>query len=138
MTPQTGERAPVFSIGLVVGGRTPSNLAWTHEIAMLTKDVIAVRAGVESPLHLNVVFHVAGNLLQPEFEGVRTATFNKADAALMVQVALVESAPADPRAELISLLDSAVEEAEAWSKRRGIAFDREPFAQMLGLVVRFR
>jgi hypothetical protein len=42
--------------------------------------------GTESTL--NVVFHVPGSIFQPEFRGIRTGTFSKAKATLMVQVAV--------------------------------------------------
>ena len=132
MTREPDEQVKVFSIGSVVGGRTPSNRAWSDEIAQLTREAVAARAGVQAPLNLNVVFHVAGNLLQPDFEGVRTGTFRKAERLLMVQVALAETAPPKPRAELLTLLAHAVTEAEAWSNRRRVAFDREPFVRILG------
>lgn len=126
------EQAKVFSIGSVVGGRTAGNRAWTDEIARLTSEVVAARAGMEAPLNLNVVFHVAGNLIQPDFEGVRIGTFRKAQRLLMVQVALSEAAPPEPRPELLGLLEDAVAEAESWSIRRRVAFDREPFTLVLG------
>lgn len=132
MTREPEEQAKVFSIGSVVGGRTAGNRAWTDEIARLTSEVVAARAGMEAPLNLNVVFHVAGHLIQPDFEGVRTGTFRKAQRLLMVQVALAEAAPAEPRAELLALLEDAVAEAEAWSLRRQVVFDREPFTRVLG------
>lgn len=134
MKREPDDQAKVFSIGSVVGGRTPGNRAWTDEIARLTMEAVAARAGVEAPLNLNVVFHVAGNLVQPEFEGVRTGTFRKAERLLMVQVSLAELAPANPRSELLSLLQSAVAEAEAWSKRRRLTFDREPFVRILSIL----
>lgn len=136
MAREPDEHAEVFSIGSVIGGRTPGNRAWREEIAHLAKDVVAARAGLESPLNLNIVFHVAGHLLRPEFEGVRTGAFRVADRLLMVQIALPDSAPANPRAELLSLLQSAVAEAERWSKRKGLAFDHEPFVRILSLLTR--
>lgn len=132
MTREPEEQAKVFSIGSVVGGRTAGNRAWTDEIARLTSEVAAARAGIEAPLNLNVVFQVAGGLIQPDFEGVRTGTFRKAQRLLMVQVALPEAAPAEPRAELLALLEDAVAEAEAWSLRRRVAFDLAPFTRVLG------
>lgn len=132
MTREPEEQAKVFSIGSVVGGRTAGNRAWVDEIARITSEVVAARAGMEAPLNLNVVFHVAGDLIQPDFEGVRTGTFRKAQRLLMVQVALSEVAPAEPRPELLGLLEDAVAEAEAWSLRRRVAFDRDPFTRVLG------
>lgn len=87
-------------------------------------------------MKINVVFHVSGHLLQPDFEGVRTGTFRKADKLLMVQVALAATDPPDPGAELLILLQSAVDEAEAWAARKRVAFEREPFERILDLVAR--
>lgn len=134
MTREPDEEARVLSIGSVVGGRTASNRAWIDEIALLTRDVAAAREGVRSTLNINVVFHVAGNLRQPDFEGVRTGTFRKADSLLMVQVALPERAPPLPRRALLGLLERAVADAQGWSDRRHLAFDPEPFRRILSAV----
>ncbi|WP_146184913.1 hypothetical protein [Agromyces badenianii] len=76
---------------------------------------------VESPLALNVVFHVDGKLAANEFTGVRTGHFSKKDSHLMVQAA-VPSGPVENRqAVLLSLLRDAVAEAETFAKKRGIA-----------------
>jgi hypothetical protein len=111
LTRATDEEARVFSIGSVVGGRTANNLAWIDEIARLTSDVAAARVGVGSTLNLNVVFNVAGNLLRPDFEGVRTGTFRKADSLLMIQVALPEVVPPLPRQALLALLERVIADA---------------------------
>ncbi len=131
MTSGCDEDVQVFSIGSVVGGRTASNRGWTDEIAQLTRDSIGARAGLQARVNLNVVFHVAGNLIQPDFEGVRTGSYRKAQSLLMVQIALSEAAPSAPRLELLSLLEDAFAEAEAWSRSRRLAFDREPFMRIL-------
>ncbi len=128
------ESTRALSIGIIIGGRTPRNRAWIDELNKLTEDVMRVRADIEAPLNLNVVFHVAGNLLQPEFEGVRTGSFRKADMLLMVQVALVESAPSNARAHLLAMMKIAVAEAETWSLRKRLAFDREPLMRILSLL----
>lgn len=81
------------------------------------------RGQLTSPLHLNVVFQIPGNLLKPEFEGVRTSEFSKMDRLLMVQVALPEEPPTDIDAYLKEKLISAVDEAERWARKRGAAED---------------
>lgn len=134
MTREPDEETGVFSIGSVVGGRTASNRSWIDEIARLTRDVAAARVGVDSTLSINVVFHVAGNILQPDFEGVRTGTFRKVDSLLVVQVALPEGAPPLPRQALLALLDRAVVVAQGWSVRRRVPFDPEPFRRILRAV----
>jgi hypothetical protein len=48
---------------------TPTQQTWRRAIGALGKDVVAVRNGVESPLRVNVVYHVDGKLAPIEFEG---------------------------------------------------------------------
>jgi hypothetical protein len=130
------EQTDVLSLGSIVGGSTSTNRAWRDEIARLTKDVISSRTGLVSTVHLNVVFHVAGNIIQPEFEGVRTGTYRKSDHLLMVQVALFEPAPSDPRRHLLASLHQAVEAAERWSAGRRIAFQAQPLLEIIERIER--
>src|SRR5690242_4632491 len=39
---------------------------------------------------LDIVFHVPGSLLKPEFTGVRTARFSRKERKLMLQIAVPE------------------------------------------------
>jgi hypothetical protein len=117
------ERAESLSIGSVVGGATPSTRRWSDAISSLTREVIDARAGVETPLNVNVVFHVPGNILKPDYEGERTGRFSKRLALLMVQVALPEEPPDDIAAYLRVRLAAAVGEAEQWAAKRRIASD---------------
>jgi hypothetical protein len=80
--------AKTLSIGMIVGGRTFGNRSWVGSIQQVMKDVIAAPEGVDSDINVNVEFHVPGNFLTPEFDGVRTGTFRKAGSLLKVQVAL--------------------------------------------------
>lgn len=108
-----------LSIGSVVGGPTPANAGWRQAIRELALAVQDARADTASPLNVNIVFHVHGNVVQPDYEGVRTGRYSEADRLLMVQVALPETAPDDPGAYLRAQAMRALDEAEAWSAKRG-------------------
>ena len=113
-----GEPVKVLSLGSVVGGRTLANRGWSEAIRGLTREVADHREGVSSDINVNVEFHVPGNLLRPEFEGVRTGAFRKSDSLIKVQVALPEEPPADPRAFLLTCVWEALEAVDLWSRRR--------------------
>ena len=112
------EPVHVLSIGSVVGGLTPANSAWRQGIRKLSQRVAEARFGSTSPLNVNVVFQVPGNMLTPDFEGVRTGTFSEEERLLMIQVALPEEPPEDVDADLRDRLVAAVDEAEQWARRR--------------------
>jgi hypothetical protein len=87
----------------------------------LARQVKALRAGVESPLNVNVVYQIPGEVLQIDFTGVRTGRYSASKHLLLVQAAV----PAEPIPEsndfLLGLLQSAIEEAERFAVRRRIA-----------------
>jgi hypothetical protein len=118
-----GEPIYVLSLGWVVGGSTLANRAWRDAIRAVTDQVIEARTGVESSLNVNVVFQVPGNIITPDFSGVRTGRFSKEDNLLMVQVALPEEVPPDAERYLIDAVHEALDEAERWANKRGIASD---------------
>ena len=118
------ERPDALSIGAVYGGTWSIDESWKPVIRRVMQQVIAMRRGVESPLNVNVVFHVDGELLPPvDFEGVRTGKFSRRSMHLMVQAAVPRHALNDQRVVLLGLLRTAVTEAEAFALRRGIAAD---------------
>lgn len=117
------EPAEVLSIGSVVGGSTSTNRRWREAIGELTHAVADARADIASPLNVNVVFQVPGNVVQPDFEGARTGRYSKADRLLLVQVALPDEVPDDPDGYLREALTDAIGEAEEWARRRSIAPD---------------
>lgn len=88
----------------------------------LTRRIAALQAGVVTPLNVNVVYHVPGEILAPDYEGVRTGRFSRRDSLLMVQAAVPSSAE-DKDAVLRALLLQAIDEAERWAKRKGLAND---------------
>lgn len=111
-----------LSIGVVFGGSQEVDEAWRPETQSLMKAVIEAREGLVSPLSVNVVFHVEGRLLPPvAFEGVRTGSYSRKLTLLMVQAAVPREPQDDRRGVLLSLLREAVDEAEAFARRRKIA-----------------
>lgn len=112
------EPVKVLSLGSVIGGRTFANRGWSEAIRELTRQIARHRDGVESDISVNIEFHVPGNLLRPEFEGVRTGAFRKKDSLIKVQVALPEQTPADTRSVLIREILAALDEVDAWASSR--------------------
>jgi hypothetical protein len=82
---------------------------------------------------VNVIFHVPGELLEPEFTGVRTGHFSKRDSLLLVQVALPRKPPEDLSGFLKAAAQAAVDEAERWAQRKGIARDLNELHAILEL-----
>jgi hypothetical protein len=120
---EADEAAEVLSIGSVVGGATPRNAPWRDAIRNLAVGVKEARSGVQAPLCLNIVFHVPGNILKPEFSGTRTGTFSRRRALLMVQVALPDEPPPDADRYVISAAHAAISTAGGWAEQRGVDVD---------------
>lgn len=116
------EEPHILSIGSVVGGVGPRARAWNEPISELTRRVANARSGVESPLNLNVVFHVPGEVLPINDEYVRAGRYDSQTRHLMVQATVPESLPKQPDRFLISRLSEAVDAAEEWARRRGVAY----------------
>jgi hypothetical protein len=117
------EAAQTLSLGWITGGSTLANKPWDSAIRDLCFRIDDARKGIDAPLNLNVVFHVPGNMLKPEFVGVRTGRFSKARALLMVQAALPEAPPPNPMGYLKDVILQAIDEAERWAVRRRVAAD---------------
>ena len=125
------EAAEPLSIGVIIGGTTPANKGWTEPLRALSQRVTAARAGVDVPLAVNVVFHIPGRLLQPEFEGVRTGSYSRKRSILMVQATLPEQPPDDPYAHLLIVTLRAIDEVEPWSKRRRVDVDLDALREIV-------
>lgn len=122
----------MLSIGAVYGGTWSIDESWMPDIQRVMQEVMELRHGVVSPLNVNVVFHVDGDLLPAvDFEGVRTGRFSRRSMHLMVQAAVPRDAVDDRRAVLLGLLRAAAVEAEAFARKKGIAAD---LSQIRGIV----
>jgi hypothetical protein len=117
------EPAKLLSIGTVIGGATAANRGWREPIRDLSSRVSRARDGLCAPLNLNVVFHIPGHILQPEFKGVRTGSYSRARSLLMVQVTLPEQPPDEPLDHLTHAVLLAIDEAGHWAERRRVAID---------------
>ncbi len=100
----------------------------------LSMDVSEIRDQLESDFNINVEFQIPGHLLSPDFQGVRTGAFRKADRLLKIQVAVPVDPPDDLYAYGIQAMRDAVDAAEAWSVRRRVEFDAAPFRSLLALL----
>jgi hypothetical protein len=110
-----------ITIGSIVGGVTRPARSWRELIVDMS--LRAKEAGVdrESPLRVNLVFHVGGEVSEPEFEGVRTGRYWKEDCVLMVQIAIPQMpVPPDAKSYLLSRMQEAVTAAEDYGRRRGL------------------
>jgi hypothetical protein len=78
---------------------------------------------------LDVVFHVAGSLLQPEFSGVRTGRFSRKERMLQVQIAVPPEVVVseDPYPFLAARVLDAVRLAAPVFSKAGIAYPEEEY-----------
>jgi hypothetical protein len=121
----------VLSIGMIVGGRTQTNARWVEAVRALTRAVMVAREGIESDIKLNVEFHVPGHILIPEFEGVGTGVFRKADSLLKVQAALPTEVPDDPGRFLVGSVLQALDEVDSWAAAKPVQCDTKPLRDLV-------
>jgi len=125
----TPEAEAVLSIGLMAGGSGADVRRWRDGIMALARRVKSLRQGMESPLNVNVVYQVPGEVLQElAFAGVRTGRYSTGRRLLLVQVAVPTEPPANMDDFLLDMLQTAVEEAERFALRRGLT--EEPLVQL--------
>ena len=117
----TTDAAPALLVGAVLGDSDRENMAWSRAIGALSREAEVLSSGVETPLRVNVVYHVAGQIAPNEFEGVRTGRFNRGKGLLEVQAAVTSRSSAESRELLLQLIEDAITAAEAFAKRRAIA-----------------
>lgn len=106
---------PILSIGAVAGGASASR-AWENAIKRAAQRVIRLREGRSSPLAVNVVYQIPGEVMTPDFEGVRTGQFSRKDRRLLVQVALPHEPAHDADQEVVDRLSEAIELAEEFAR----------------------
>lgn len=134
MTDSIPDRPKSLSVGVIVGGFTAESKTWREALIRLSRSVSGIRDQFDSDLNINVEFHVPGHLTSPDFEGIRTGTFRKADRLLKIQVALPVVPPGEPYAYGVQAMQEAIDTAEAWAGRRNIEFDPSPLRSLLALM----
>lgn len=120
-----------LTIGVLNMGVTAHNRAWGPRIADLRERVNTASDGISSSLRINVVFQIPGDLLQPDFEGMRTGSFRSSDNLLLVQVALPEAPPNDADF-LVGLMEAVPELVSKWAARRRLEADLAPLETIIG------
>ncbi len=105
----------------MVGGTGQEARRWGDAAMEIARGVKALRGGVESPLNVNVVYQVPGEVVPVDFSGVRTGRYSSAERLLLVQAAVPGGAPPHATETLLDLLDSALEAAEGFARRKGIS-----------------
>lgn len=134
VTESTPNRPKPLSVGVIVGGFTPESKIWREALMRLSRDVSGIRDQCNSDVNINVEFQIPGHIISPDFQGVRTGAFRKADRRLKIQVALPVDPPDDPYAYGVQTMREAVDAAEAWSGRRRIEFDPAPLRSLIALL----
>ena len=90
------EQPELLSLGLVVGGRTPSNELIREAFMALMRGVRERSEHyVNQGLRINLVFKVPGPLSRPDFAGVFPARYARKTSHLLVNAAVPESLQAD-------------------------------------------
>jgi hypothetical protein len=114
------ELLSALSIGIVVGGAW-ANKPWVAATKRAMRRVAELRDGFASPFNVNVVFHIPGEVMVPEFEGLRSGRFSRKERTLMVQVAVPEGEPAgDPDEEVRQMLLDAIDLAEDYARLEAV------------------
>ena len=127
-------RPKAVSVGVIVGGITAQSKVWREAIMRLSRDLSGIAGQLESDFRINFEFQVPGHIVSPEFHGVRTGTYRKADRHLKVQIAVPNDPPADPYAYCVYAIGDAVDAAVAWSVRRRVEFDAGPFRSLVAIL----
>ncbi len=125
------EQPQPLSIGVVVDPSV-ENRPWRDAARELTMRMAEVRGDLATPLNVNVVFHIGGRSFKPEFSGVRTGSFSKRRSLLMVQVALPEEVPPDPKTFLKQAVYDALDSASQWAERRRVSSDIPALRAIVG------
>jgi hypothetical protein len=113
----TEEDNPPISLGIVTGGPGPA-YEWAHYLAKAGIAIIRVRIGWQSPFNVNIVFHVAGEILGNEFSGMRTGKHSRIENTLMIQVAVDEAPGSDPMGQIEVWLHDAIDMACEFAHRK--------------------
>lgn len=107
------------TIGVIDGGASAES-GWPEALAALRSATRDSYEGHEAQFELNVVFHVPGEYLNVDFEGMRTGSFSRRKAVLAVQVALPVEAPVDVDVMLRTCVWDAIEMAEEFLYQEGL------------------
>ncbi len=81
---------------------------------------------------LNVVFHLPGRVVKPDYTGLRTGTFSRKQKTLMIQAAVPEPlVDSNDTAFVFDVVREATQLAAPVSARANIPFAPEEFGNLL-------
>lgn len=129
-----------FYIGSVLGGPEISGTFVDTIITRLAKASHAYQKthGISSEGGLDIVYHVPGSMVHPEFEGLRTAKFSKKEKMLMVQIAVPTVFENERHLEkfLVEALREAIYLAKPIFRSARIPFSQDEYLQLVGAIER--
>jgi len=118
----------MISIGMVLGG--PEHVGFDREVRKLMKFCRENRERGFIGSEINVVYHVPGAVVKPDYVGVRTGTFSRKERCLMVQIAVAEEFAAlddtdQIRRYIFETADEAIGLGKTELERKGVHYDIE-------------
>jgi hypothetical protein len=113
---------PVLTISQIDGGAF-ADKTWTTSVNALCHQLLEIARGYESPMNLDVLFIVPGEVFQPDFAGLLQQRFRSHQNLLRIEVALTDPPSDDPHGDLHALMGRAIDMAEAYARRKRIADD---------------
>ena len=127
-----------FYIGSILGGPEVSGTVVVTNIKKLACAAHSYQESnvISSEGILDIVYHVPGTIVQPEFEGLRSGKFSQNQKMLMVQIA-VPTIFEDERhlaQFLVESLREAIELAAPIFKSTKIAFAKEEYLQLVDAI----
>lgn len=116
----------MISIGAVVGG--PECDFFRSHLSRLSRFCSENRNDGSDSGETNIVYHLPGSVIKPDYTGLRTAKFSKKEKTLMIQVGVEEEwiASTDDRTVLQYIYETADEAlgiARGELARRGIDYE---------------
>ena len=127
MVPQSWLCDSMIYVGSILGGPEVANAPIADVIEKVSR---GARGGAEGDFgSLDLVFHVAGSLVQPEFEGVRTGLFSRKERLLQVQIAVPAEvvASADSYAFLVDRVEEAIRVAGPRFRKASIPYPQDEY-----------
>lgn len=121
------EIVEILTFGTLIGGSGSDCRRWEEVINGLRRGVRQCTKGLNAPLKLSITFQIPGNMLKLEFSGVRTGSYFKKLAVLMVQVAIPEELAEDVPAYIGKVTHQGIDEAARWAAKRHLEFDADFF-----------
>lgn len=124
-----------FYVSSVLGGPELSGAPVDTIITRLAMAAHAYQEAHEiaSEGGLDIVYHVPGSILQPEFEGLRTGKFSNKEKMLMVQIAVPALFDSRHHLEkfLVESLREAIQLAKPVFKSTRIPFSQDEYLQLV-------